>query len=102
MGKSVTDLSLWFELILADWQDFKTAHLLGVCPRAQFFAQLIGSAASAIISVGAYALYTAAWEVPGPNFPVPSARIWLDMADLVRFPLPFIILTSADLAIVGV
>ena len=65
-------------------QDFKTAHLLGVCPRAQFLAMLMGSAASALVSVGAYSLYTSAWPVPGPEFPAPTAEIWLDMADLVR------------------
>lgn len=65
-------------------QDFKTAHLLGVCPRAQFLAMLLGSAASALVSVGAYSLYTSAWPVPGPEFPAPTAEIWLDMADLVR------------------
>ena len=64
-------------------QDFKTAHLLGVCPRAQFLAMLMGSAASALVSVGAYSLYTSAWPVPGPEFPAPTAEIWLDMADLV-------------------
>lgn len=64
-------------------QDFKTAHLLGVCPRAQFLAMLLGSAASALVSVGAYSLYTSAWPVPGPEFPAPTAEIWLDMADLV-------------------
>lgn len=64
-------------------QDFKTAHLLGVCPRAQFIAMLLGSAVSALVSVGAYSLYTSAWPVPGPEFPAPTAEIWLDMADLV-------------------
>lgn len=67
-------------------QDFKTAHLLGVCPRAQFLAMLLGSAASALVSVGAYSLYTSAWPVPGPEFPAPTAEIWLDMADLVGSP----------------
>lgn len=64
-------------------QDFKTAHLLGVCPRAQFVAMLLGSAVSAAVSVAAYTLYTSAWQVPGPDFPAPTAEIWLDMADLV-------------------
>lgn len=64
-------------------QDFKTAHLLGVSPRAQFFAMLLGSGASVFVSVAAYALYTAAWEVPGPELPAPTAMIWLDMASLV-------------------
>ncbi|KAK9902795.1 hypothetical protein WJX75_006292 [Coccomyxa subellipsoidea] len=65
-------------------QDFKTAHLLGVCPRAQFAAMLLGSAVSAGVSVAAYSLYTSAWQVPGPDFPAPTAEIWLDMADLVN------------------
>ncbi|BDA51281.1 Putative oligopeptide transporter YGL114W [Coccomyxa sp. Obi] len=65
-------------------QDFKTAHLLGVCPRAQFAAMLLGSAVSAAGSVAAYSLYTSAWQVPGPDFPAPTAEIWLDMADLVN------------------
>ncbi len=65
-------------------QDFKTAYLLDVCPRAQFTAMLLGSAASIVVSVGAYVLFTTAWEVPGPEFAVPSAAIWLDMARLVN------------------
>lgn len=67
-------------------QDFKTAHLLGICPRSQFVAMLLGSAVSVPVSVGAYALYTRAYEVPGPEFPAPTASIWLDMAQLVRSP----------------
>ncbi|KAL3133453.1 OPT superfamily [Trebouxia sp. C0009 RCD-2024] len=84
-------------------QDFKTAHLLGVCPRAQFYAMLIGSAASVFVSVAAYALYTSAFVIPGPEFPAPTAEIWLDMAELVnggQLPshvLPFCI-ASAGLA----
>lgn len=71
-------------------QDFKTAHLLGVCPRAQFYAMLMGSAASVFVSVGAYALYTSAFVIPGPEFPAPTAEIWLDMAELVRDGVPCI------------
>lgn len=64
-------------------QDFKTAHLLGVPPSAQLVAMLLGSAVSVPLSVGAYLLYTSAWEVPGPTLPAPTAQIWLDMAKLV-------------------
>ena len=67
-----------------DEKDFKTAHLLGVCPRSQFLAMLIGSAVSVPVSVAAYTLYTNAYQVPGPEFPAPTASIWLDMAQLVR------------------
>jgi uncharacterized oligopeptide transporter (OPT) family protein len=65
-------------------QDFKTAHLLGVCPRAQFFAMLAGSGFSVVASVAAFQLYTTAWTIPGPEFPAPTAGIWIDMAELVR------------------
>ena len=50
-------------------QDFKTAHLLGVCPRQQFGAMLIGSGASVLVSVGAYQLYTSTYQVGG-------VRLW--------------------------
>ena len=85
-------LALWLPLGISDdnntaavcAQDFKTAHLLGICPRAQFFAMALGSAASVFVSVGAYTLYTSAWHVPSATFPAPTAQIWLDMAQLVR------------------
>jgi hypothetical protein len=44
---------------------------------------LIGSGASIFVSVGAFKLYTSTYEVPGPEFPAPTAEIWLDMAKLV-------------------
>jgi hypothetical protein len=46
---------------------------------------LIGSGASIFVSVGAFKLYTSTYEVPGPEFPAPTAEIWLDMAKLVMF-----------------
>jgi hypothetical protein len=48
---------------------------------------LIGSGASIFVSVGAYKLYTSTYEVPGPQFPAPTAEIWLDMAKLVTLHL---------------
>jgi uncharacterized oligopeptide transporter (OPT) family protein len=39
-------------------QDLKTGHLLGAAPKAQFWGQLIGAAAGAILSVFVYRLYT--------------------------------------------
>jgi len=65
-------------------QDLKTGHLLRASPRAQFYAQLIGSAFSVIFAVGAFLLYTSAWPVPGPQFQVPTAFVWLQMARLVN------------------
>jgi len=65
-------------------QDLKTGHLLKASPRAQFYAQLIGSVFSAFFSVGAYYLYTTAYPVPGDLFQVPTARIWLATAQVVN------------------
>ncbi|KAI7830636.1 OPT oligopeptide transporter protein-domain-containing protein [Gamsiella multidivaricata] len=65
-------------------QDLKTGHLLGASPRAQFYGQLIGSIASVFISTGVFKLYSSAYELPGPQFAVPTAKVWLDLARLVN------------------
>lgn len=64
-------------------QDLKTGHLLGAAPRAQFWGQMIGSFAGAIISAGVYKLYTSVYEVPGGMFQVPTAYVWIFTARLV-------------------
>ncbi|KAJ1954311.1 OPT super, partial [Linderina pennispora] len=70
-------------------QDLKTGHLLHASPRAQFVAQMIGSVFSVFVSAGAYKLYNRVYEIPGPQFPVPTGQVWLDMARLVNGrPLP--------------
>lgn len=56
----------------------------GVPPRPQFASQLIGSIVSVFFSVGAYALFSNAWTIPGEDFPAPSANIWIDMALLLN------------------
>ncbi|RKP12454.1 OPT oligopeptide transporter protein-domain-containing protein [Piptocephalis cylindrospora] len=65
-------------------QDLKTGHLIGASPRAQFWGQLIGSFFSVLISVAAYTVYTTVYPIPGPDFQVPTAYVWLDMARLVN------------------
>ncbi|ORZ09074.1 OPT oligopeptide transporter protein-domain-containing protein [Lobosporangium transversale] len=65
-------------------QDLKTGHLMGASPKAQFWGQLIGSLASVFISTGVYKLYSTAYELPGPQFAVPTAKVWLDLARLVN------------------
>ncbi|KAJ2349377.1 OPT super [Coemansia erecta] len=70
-------------------QDLKTGHLLSASPRAQFAGQMIGSVFSVFVTAGAYLLYSRVYEIPGPQFPVPTAQVWLDMARLVNgHPLP--------------
>ena len=65
-------------------QDLKTGHLLGASPRAQFFAQLIGSSASIFVTVGAFQLYEATYNIPSEDFPAPVSHIWKDMAMLMN------------------
>ncbi|KAJ2005224.1 OPT super [Coemansia thaxteri] len=70
-------------------QDLKTGHLLNASPRAQFAGQMIGSVFSVFITAGAYLLYNKVYPIPGPQFPAPTAQVWLDMARLVNgHPLP--------------
>jgi uncharacterized oligopeptide transporter (OPT) family protein len=45
-------------------QDLKTGHLLGAAPKAQFWGQVIGATAGAVVSALIYRLYTA--SVPTP------------------------------------
>ncbi|KAJ1894846.1 OPT super [Kickxella alabastrina] len=86
-------------------QDLKTGHLLNASPRAQFAGQMIGSVFSVFVTAGAYLLYNKVYPIPGPQFPVPTAQVWLDMARLVNgHPLPphvwpFIIAFSAAFVI---
>ena len=65
-------------------QDFKTGHLIGASPRAQFICQLIGSLASIFATTTLYNVYTKAYQIPGPNFPAPTAYVWLNLARLLR------------------
>lgn len=65
-------------------QDLKTGHLIGASPRAQFYGQLLGSALSVLVTTSAYSLYQRAYPIPGPNFPAPTAYVWLNLARLLR------------------
>lgn len=65
-------------------QDLKTGYLLGASPKAQFYGQLIGSLFSSFVATSAYLLYTTVYTIPGPEFPVPTAQVWLDMSRLVN------------------
>lgn len=64
-------------------QDFKTAAILGVCPKCQFAAALLGSMASCWFSTAAYALFSRVYVIGGEKLPAPTAAIWIDMARLV-------------------
>ncbi|WVO22640.1 uncharacterized protein IAS62_003970 [Cryptococcus decagattii] len=65
-------------------QDLKTGHLLRASPRSQFYGQIIGSLASVFVATAGYKFYTSAYTIPGPEFAVPSAGIWLNLARLLN------------------
>ncbi|XWX00981.1 hypothetical protein V2A60_009006 [Cordyceps javanica] len=64
-------------------QDLKTGHLLGASPKAQFWGQMIGATAGAVLSAFIYRLYTRVYEIPGDLFQVPTAYVWIFTARLV-------------------
>lgn len=64
-------------------QDLKTGHLLGAAPRAQFWGQVVGATAGAVVSAFIYRLYTAVYTIPGSLFQVPTAYVWIFTARLV-------------------
>jgi OPT family oligopeptide transporter len=64
-------------------QDLKAGHLLGASPKAQYYGQLIGSVAGALISTFVYKLYTSVYTIPGGLFEVPTAYVWIFTARLV-------------------
>ncbi|KPM41219.1 hypothetical protein AK830_g5375 [Neonectria ditissima] len=64
-------------------QDLKTGHLLGAAPKAQFWGQVIGATAGAILSAFIYRVYTRVYEIPGELFQVPTAYVWIFTARLV-------------------
>lgn len=64
-------------------QDLKTGHLLGASPAAQFYGQLVGATAGAIVSALIYRLYAAVYDIPGSLFQVPTAYVWIFTARLV-------------------
>lgn len=65
-------------------QDLKTGDLLRAAPRSQFYGQMIGSLASVFISTAGYKFYTSVYQIPGPEFAVPSAGVWLNLARLLN------------------
>ncbi|KAK0543998.1 OPT superfamily protein [Tilletia horrida] len=65
-------------------QDLQTGHLVGSAPHSQFKGQLIGSTLGVFVSVFAYQLYAKTYELPGTQFPAPSAGVWLNLARLLN------------------
>ncbi|OKL63736.1 hypothetical protein UA08_00903 [Talaromyces atroroseus] len=64
-------------------QDLKTGHLLNASPKAQFYGQLIGSVFGAVLSTVVYKMYVNVYPVPGDQFQIPTAFVWIFTARLV-------------------
>ncbi|KAH8903940.1 OPT superfamily oligopeptide transporter [Coniochaeta sp. PMI_546] len=64
-------------------QDLKTGHLLGAAPKAQFWGQVIGATAGAVVSALIYRLYAAVYTIPSELYQVPTAYVWVFTARLV-------------------
>ncbi|KAK9466276.1 OPT oligopeptide transporter protein-domain-containing protein [Lipomyces arxii] len=64
-------------------QDLKTGHVLGASPKAQFYAQVLGTGYSVALSTVVYKLYNAVYEIPGAVFRIPTAVVWIDCSRLV-------------------
>lgn len=59
-------------------QDLKAGHLLGVSPRAQFWAMVVGSTVGVFSSIAAFALYSPL--IGTPELEAPMATVWLVFA----------------------
>lgn len=65
-------------------QDYKTGHLVGVAPWNQFRGQLLGSLLGIGFTVFGYTVYRSTYPIPGPQFPAPTAAVWLNLARLIN------------------
>lgn len=64
-------------------QHFKTGHLVGASPKALFYGQIIGSSAGAVLASCVYRLYTSVYTIPGEQFRIPNAQLWLATTNLI-------------------
>jgi len=63
--------------------DLKAGYLIGVAPRKQFFAQLIGISVGIITCVPIYKLYDTAYTIGSDSFPAPAAHAWKAVAEVL-------------------
>lgn len=73
-------------------QDFKAGYLVRARPRAMLVAQLVGALFSSIMAPSLFALYTRAFEIPGPVYKARAALVRCtrraSMCGRVPTPLP--------------
>jgi uncharacterized oligopeptide transporter (OPT) family protein len=59
-------------------QDLKTGYEVGVQPRKQFIAQMIGILFGIITTIPIYKLFDNAYKIGGPEIPAPAAHAWFN------------------------
>ncbi|KAF2170765.1 hypothetical protein M409DRAFT_63835 [Zasmidium cellare ATCC 36951] len=64
--------------------DFKIGHDVGVPPKSQLYAQIVGSVFGAFISTGIYRLYTSTYQMPSTLFPLPASLLDVTRAKLLH------------------
>ena len=82
-------------------QSFKTGYLLTANAKLQFYSQLIGVVCSVLFSVLAFQLFTSIYDIPSNQFEIPSATLWLEMAELLYGgSLPTNVLTYCEIGFI--
>ncbi|KAG2379019.1 hypothetical protein C9374_007657 [Naegleria lovaniensis] len=63
--------------------DLKAGYIIGVAPRKQFFAQIIGIVVGIITCIPIYKLYDTAYTIGSSSFPAPAAHAWKAVAEVL-------------------
>ncbi len=61
----------------------RTAYLTRSPPRAVYYSQMIGTLSGCLIATLVYRIYASVAKIPGEEFGIPDARLWLVTARLV-------------------
>jgi uncharacterized oligopeptide transporter (OPT) family protein len=63
---------------------FKTAYMTKTPPRAVFYGEIIGSYIGLLIAVILYKIYTSIKAIPGEEFSVPDAHLYIVASRFIR------------------
>lgn len=61
----------------------KTSYMTRTAPRAIYFGQMVGSLAGTLIATLVYRMYASVKQIPGKEFGIPDAHLWLIAAKLI-------------------
>lgn len=77
---AITEAGLWQSAVLMT--DLKTAYLVRASPKVMFHAQLLGSVIGCFVGSATYRLFTSVHDIPGGEFQIPLAFMWVNTARL--------------------